>query len=338
MKVSKASVGRSVDQPDQGTRFYLFYGPDESQARALGARLVGALGATKLAVNAGDIKSNPGLLAVEAAAMSLFGERRAIWLEPAADDIAEGVEALLQAASVESPAIAIGGALRKTSALVKIAESSPLALAYAAYLPEGQDAGRMVMDLGRTLGLKISPPLAARIADSSGGDQAIVSQELRKFALYADASPHTPKDLDHDAVDAIGADSSEGDFLKLADLALRGEMEALGEELARLPAAGSEAIPVVRSLQRRLLMLAPIRARIERGECVDAVMTSAGRSLFWKDKPLVEAMLKRWSAEDLAKAAERAGALERELMFSDVPEREALGEELIAIARKARRR
>jgi len=40
----------------------------------------------------------------------------------------------------------------------------------------------------------------------------------------------------------------------------------------------------------------------------------------------------------LAKAAERAGALERELMFSDVPEREALGEELIAIARKARRR
>jgi len=49
-------------------------------------------------------------------------------------------------------------------------------------------------------------------------------------------------------------------------------------------------------------------------------------------------MLKRWSAEDLAKAAERAGALERELMFSDVPEREALGEELIAIARKARRR
>ena len=338
MKASKASIGRSVDQPDPKTRFYLFYGADESQARALGGRLLAALGASKLAVSAGDIKANPGLLSAEASAMSLFGERRAIWIEPAGDDVAEGAEALLQATAVESPVVAIGGALRKTSTLVKLAEGSPLGLAYAAYLPEGQDAERMVMDLGRTLGLKISPPLAARIADSSGGDQAIVSQELRKFALYVDASPHTPKELDHEAVHAVGADSNEGDFLKLADLALRGDMDALGEELARLPAGGSEAIPVIRSLQRRLLMLAPIRARVERGERLDGVMTSAGRSLFWKDKPLVEAMLKRWTAEDLAKAAERAGALERELMFTDAPQREALGEELIAIARKARRR
>ena len=338
MKASKASVRRSVDQPDPRTRFYLFYGPDESQARALGARLAAALGASKLAVSGAEIKSNPGLLAAEASAMSLFGERRAIWIEPAGDDIAEGVEGLLQAGGIESPAIAIGGALRKTSALVKLAEGSPLSLAYAAYLPEGQDAERMVMDLGRTLGLKISPPVAARIADCCGGDQAIVSQELHKFALYAEASPHTPKELDHEAVDAVGADSSDGDFLKLADLALRGEMDALGDELARLPSGGSEAIPAVRSLQRRLLMLAPIQARVERGERVDAVMASAARSLFWKDKPLVEAMLKRWSAEDLAKAAERAGALERELMFTAAPEREALGEALIAIARRARRR
>lgn len=337
MKASKASVGRSVDQPNPRVCFYLFYGPDESQARALGSRAVAALGASRLALSAGDIKTNPGLLAAEASAMSLFGEKRAIWIEPAGDEIAEGVETLFQS-TVESPTIAIGGALRKTSALVKLAESSPLALAYAAYLPEGQDAERMVVDLGRTLGLKISAPVAARIAESCGGDQAIVSQELRKLTLYVDASPHTPRELDHDAVDAVGADANEGDFLKLADLALRGAVEALGEELARLPAAGTEAIPVVRSLQRRLLMLAPIRARVERGERADAVMTSAGRSLFWKDKPLVEAMLKRWTAEDLAKAAERAGMLERELMFSDVPEREALGEELIAIARKARRR
>jgi DNA polymerase-3 subunit delta len=337
VKASKASVGRSVDHPDPRVCFYLFYGPDESQARALGARVVAALGASKLALNASDIKVNPGLLAAEASAMSLFGEKRAIWIEPAGDDIAEAVETLFQS-TVESPTVAIGGALRKTSALVKLAESSPLALAYAAYLPEGQDAERMVADLGRTLGLKIGAAVAARIADSCGGDQAIASQELRKLALYVDASPHTPRELDHDAVDDVGADASEGDFLKLADLALRGDMEALGEELARLPAAGTEAIPVVRSLQRRLLMLAPIRARVERGERVDAVMTSVGRSLFWKDKPLVEAMLKRWTAEDLAKAADRAGMLERELMFSNAPAREALGEELIAIARKARRR
>jgi DNA polymerase-3 subunit delta len=145
-----------------------------------------------------------------------------------------------------------------------------------------------------------------------------------------------PKELDHGAIDAVGADNAEGDFQKLADLALGGEINELGEELARLPAGGSEAIPVVRSLQRRLLMLAPARARVERGERVDAVMTSLGRSLFWKDKAKVQQMLSKWSAEDLATVADRAGKLERSLMFTPAPDREALGEELLAIARKAR--
>ena len=48
---------------------------------------------------------------------------------------------------------------------------------------------------------------------------------------------------------------------------------------------------MVRALQRRLLMLAPARARMERGESRDAVMTSMGKSLFWKDKPLIGKLL-----------------------------------------------
>jgi DNA polymerase-3 subunit delta len=193
-----------------------------------------------------------------------------------------------------------------------------------------------VIDLGRRYGLKISPPIAQQLADAAGNDQAIAAQELQKLALYVDASPNAPKDLDHEAVEAVGAEMAEGDFQRLADLALGGSMEDLTEELTRLPAAGSEAIPVIRSLQRRLLMLAPARARIERGERADAVMTSLGRALFWKDKPVVERMLAKWSAADLATVAERAGKLERDIMFTHVPQREALGEELLAIARKAR--
>jgi DNA polymerase-3 subunit delta len=234
-------------------------------------------------------------------------------------------------------AIASSG-LRKTSALLKLAEASPAAIAFASYAPEGADAERMVIELGRRFGLKIPPAVAARIADSCGNDQAIVAQELDKLALYAGASPQAPRELDHDAVDAVGAEAAGGDFLRLADHALAGRMEDLLEELSRLPAGGSEAIPVVRSVQRRILMLAPARARIEQGERPDAVMASFGRSLFWKDKGVIESMLARWSAADLGKAAERCASLERNLMFSDSPPVAALGEELIAVARAARRR
>lgn len=338
MKSAKGSIGRMLDQPEPNVRFYLFHGPDEGQSRAHGERLLKALSAGRFVVLAGNIRSDPALLSDEAAAMSLFGGARVIWVDPAGDEIAESAEALLNAAACESPVVAIAGALRKTSALLKLAEAHPQALAHASYTPEGRDAERMVAEVGRTFGLRIAGPVAARIADACASDQAIVTQELAKLALYVDASPETPKELDHDAVDAVGAAMPEGDFLRLADLALSGRMAELADELAKLPPGGTEAIPVVRSLQRRLLMLAPLRARVERGERPDAVMTSMGKALFWKDKPLVERLLSSWDARALETAAERAGKLERGLMLTPVPTVEALGEELTALARAARRR
>ena len=86
-------------------------------------------------------------------------------------------------------------------------------------------------------------------------------------------------------------------------------------------------------------MLAPIRARVDSGERLQSVMTSLGKSLFWKDKPMVERMLGLWDSAGLARVSERAGTLERRLMRGDSPPvAEALGEELVAIARQARRR
>ncbi|HET7605701.1 MAG TPA: DNA polymerase III subunit delta [Sphingomicrobium sp.] len=338
MKASKSSIRRAVDQPDSNVHFYLFLGQDEGQSRALAARLLEALGAAKLVLSAGSIRANPALLADEAAALSLFGEKRLIWIEPAGNDIAEGVDALLASEVVESPVVAVAGALARSSPLLKLAEASPRALAFTAYAPEGENAARMVADLGRRVGLKIAPPVAARLADSCGNDQAIVAQELEKLALYVGASPHSPRELEHDALDSVGAESSEGDFQRLADLALLGDLAGVVDGMTRLSGGGSEAIPAVRSLQRRLLFLAPARARVERGERIDAVMASLGKTLFWKDKASVERMLQWWTAADLARIAERAGALQRELLFSEAPEREALGEELLAIARRARSR
>jgi DNA polymerase-3 subunit delta len=338
VKLKRGAIGRAVDQPDPAIRFYLLHGPDEAQSRALGARLIEALQATRFVISAADVKSDPPVLSDEAGAMSLFGGKRVIWIEPAGDEIASGVQALLEANAAESPAVAISGSLRRTSALLKLAEASPAAVAFASYVPEGRDAERMVANVGRTLGLKLSPPVAERLAEACAGDQAIATRELEKLALYIGASPQSPRELTDEALDAVGAALPEGNFARLADLALAGDMDALAEELGSLSRGRTEAIPVVRALQRRLLMLAPARARVERGESAEAVMTSLSKALFWKDKPLISKLLDRWDSAGLATAAERAGRLERELMFSDAPSAEALGEELVAIARAARRR
>jgi DNA polymerase-3 subunit delta len=338
VKAARGSIGRALDQPDKAVRLYLFHGPDEGQSRVLGERLLKSLGASRFLVNASAIRSDPALLADEAGAMNLFGEPRVIWVQPAGDEIAEGVAALLAAPLAESPVIAIAGALRKTSALLKAAESDRNALAHASYAPEGVNAERMVVDVGRAHGLRMVGTVAARVAEACGNDQAIVGQELAKLALYLGAAPESPKELDHDALDAVGADMPEGNFLRLADLALSGDMSAVADECARLSPGGGEAIPVIRSLQRRLLMLAPIRARVEAGERSGAVLTSMGKSLFWKDKDLLGELVDKWDARGLESVSDRAGKLERQLLRGDSPpSAEALGEELMAIARRAAR-
>jgi DNA polymerase-3 subunit delta len=244
---------------------------------------------------------------------------------------------LLDAPGVESPTIAIVGVLRKSSVLLRLVESHPAALSHVSYIPEGRDADRMVIDLGRREGLRIAPDVAARIAEASANNQAIAAQEVIKYALYAGATAAAPRELTHDMVDELGADSSEGNALRVGDMALAGELGALAEELGRMSPAGNEAIPIVRALQRRVLQLAPMRARVEQGERVDAVMASAGKTLFWKDKSMIQTMLSRWSAERLAQVGERVAALETQLIFSGAPGAAALGEELTAIARAARR-
>jgi DNA polymerase-3 subunit delta len=336
VKLTKSNLGRALDQPSRDVRFYLFHGPDEAQSRALAARLAEGQRASRILLSSGTIKSDPAALADQAGAMSLFGGKRIVWIEPATKDVEAGVAALLEGPPPENLVVGIAGALTKASPLLRLAEASPLAAAFASYAPEGQDAERMVADLGRRVGLKVSGSVAARLADACGNDQAIVLRELEKLALYVDASPHAPKELEHGALDDVGAESAEGDFLRLADLALGGDVAELTEELGRLPPGGSEGVPIVRSLQRRLLMLAPARARVERGERVDAVMASLGRAVFFKEKARIQRMLSKWKAADLAVVADRAGKLERSLMFTDAPERESLGEELLAIARKAR--
>lgn len=333
MKLAKGAIGAALDRPDPATRFYLFHGADESGSRALARRLLVGLAAEKHAIATASLRSDPALLADEAGAISMFGGKRLLWVEPAGDEICAALSALLEAPAVEHPVVAIAGALRKTSVLLKLAEAHPAALAQISYVPEGRDADRLVLELGRAEGLRIAPLLASRLAQSCGNDQAVIRQELTKYAIYLNASPDVPQELSEELLASIGIDGSEGDSGRPIDLALSGDLSALSAELECLESSGIEPVPVLRAAQRRLLMLVPLRARIEAGQSPDAVMAS----VFWKDKALISRIISRWTSARLAQAIERIARLERELLLSQVSGRAALGQELLEIGRAAAR-
>ena len=336
MKSNPKTLARTLDNPDPQIRLYLFHGYDPAQSRAHGERLLKGLAAEKEAITVSTLKGDAAALADEAGAIGLFGGKRALWIEPAGEEIAEAVEALLQAPAAESPTIALAGALKKSSRLLQLAEAHPLALAHQSYELGERDTERLVEELAAAEGLRLAPGIAGRIGVAANGERGVIVQELTKLALYVGASPESPALLDSEALEAVGT-GSEGDWIHLGDAALGGDIAIVAEELSRIP--GVEPITLIRAIQRRLLMLVPLRARVDQGRRPHDVVTSAGKSVFFKEKELVTKLLSMWDSPALARAAERVGRLERELMRSDSPpDVEALGEELVAIARTARRR
>lgn len=336
MKSNPRTLGRTLDSPDADIRFYLFHGYDPAQSRAQAERLLKGLRAEKAEIAAASLKGDPAVLADEAGAIGLFGGKRALWIEPAGDEVADAVEALLQASATESPAIAVAGGLRKTSKLLQLAQAHPLALAHQSYELSERDAEQLVEALATKEGLRLASGLAAQIAAAANGERGIITQELAKLALYVDASPQTPALADPEALEAVGA-GSEGEWIHLGDVALSGGSAEVANELSS--AAGIEAIGLVRALQRRIQMLAPLRAKVDEGRRPADVVASAGKSIFFKEKELVTRLLSMWESQALARISERLGMLERRLMRSDSPpDVEALGEELLVIARAARRR
>ena len=336
MKSNPRTLARNLDSPDADFRFYLFHGYDPAQSRAQAERLLKGLGAEKAEIAASSLKNDPAALADEAGAIGLFGGKRALWIEPAGDEVAEAVEALLQATAVESPAIGVAGALRKSSRLLQLAEAHSFALSYQSYELSERDAGQLMDALAAQEGLRLASGVAAQIAAAANGERGMIAQELTKLALYVGASPQAPASVDSEALEAVGA-GGEGEWIHLGDVALSGDSAAVADQLSG--AAGIEAIGLIRALQRRIQMLVPLRAKVDEGRRPADVVASAGKSVFFKEKELVTRLLSMWESQALARISERLGSLERQLMRSDSPpDVEAVGEELVAIARAARRR
>ena len=339
MKAKAPQIESALRAGGREHRLFLLYGPDEAGSRGL-VRLLGeALGpdAERIELSGAELRADPARLSDEAASISLFGGARYIVVTATGDEIIPAVEGLLAAPAAGNPVLVIAGALRSTSRLVKLAVADPATLAFASYVPEGQNADRLVLDLGRQRGLSMRPDIARQIAEAAGGNRAVVEAELEKFALYLDAAPERPRTLEQDSLEAVGAASEGGDLSRLVDSVGSGDAQALQVELARLAGEGIDGIPLLRAMLRRMLLLARLRAEVDRGNSAGAVMASQGKSLFWKEKDAIASQLERWRSDLIAKAVTRLLEADLAVKASGSVGPMAVDEELFAICRQAAR-
>lgn len=338
MKANKAQLDNALKAPSEA-RFFLFHGPDQAGSSALVKRLAEAAGADaeRVDLSGAELKADPARLTDESASISLFGGARYIVVEASGDEVLPAVEALMQAPTAGNPVAIVAGALKPASKLLKLAIADSNIVAYASYVPEGRDADRLVAEMARSEGLDVRPDVARHIAEASGGNRAIIAQELTKFALYLNAAPDRPREVDAETLDAVGAASEGGDMSRLVDSVAGGNLEMLQAELLRLSSEGVEGIPLIRAVLRRMTLLAKLRAEVERGNSVATAMASQGKAIFWKEKDAVAMQLSRWRADFLGKSMSRLLEAERQVKASGGLGPLAVDEELFTICRQAAR-
>ena len=316
MKASDARLKAALDRPPADVRLFLLYGPDEAGAMALADRLGRAMGpeAERIDLDGATLKADPARLADEAAALSLFGGARWVRVVAAGEETVAAVTALLDGEAAGNPVVMIAPGLKATAKLVKLALDADRALAAACYVPSGDALDAIATSIAREHGLRTSGSVARRIATGSGGDRAIMTREIEKLALYLDAAPDRPATLDEAVLDAVGADHGEPDMSDVIDALLAGRGPALGDALRRASEAGVSPIPWLRQLARRLASLAEMRAEVDSGVDVGAVMKR--HRVFFKEEATTGAALRRWTPLMLVAAQARVRRVERAVVAS----------------------
>ena len=145
----RAFISAITSRPD--IRFFLIFGQDESAIADIAGQMASQLGPTaeRIDLDSDRIKNDPALLADEASALSLFGDKRYVRVNFRREEGLAAVENLLALASDGNPVIATAGNLTKASKLRKLAEGSPRAMAHICYMPEEGDAAAAIMAADR---------------------------------------------------------------------------------------------------------------------------------------------------------------------------------------------
>ena len=324
-------------RPD--VRLFFIFGQDESAVADIAGQMSAQLaGSERIDIDSDLIRNDPALLADEASALSLFGDKRHIRLNFRREEGLAAVENLLSLEGEVSPVIATAGNLTKASKLRKLLEAHPRAMVHICYLPEEGDAAAAVMAFAATTGLKIDRPLAARIARYTGQDRKLAQAEIEKLSLYYDASPQRPATVEIAIFEALSAETGEENINGLVHVVMGGDLRGTGRELTAARDMGVDAIRIIRAMQRRVTMLAAMRTKVDNGANPGAVV-KATRSIFWKDADSYAQQLMRWPSVRLAGLNSHLLEVESKLMHvRDGLAVTILEEELVRIARAAARR
>jgi DNA polymerase III subunit delta len=301
--VNSAAADGFIQRLPKEVCFYLVYGPDEGLAHERAKRIVrnligGDPDPMRLVRLEGDaLAREPGGLADESYAVSMFGSARAIWIDAQGRDLLPAFEPLFARPPVDCTIVVKAGQLKKGTGLRAAFERSRICAAIECY-PDDADALEALVEAeARAAGLSIESDARAALIALVGADRQTTRGEIAKLMLYARGkSPITAED-----VEAIVSDAAPSNLDELIDHALLGDPAAIEASAIRFFHEGGDPDELMVRLVARLTLLHRFRLEMDQGRSFDAAYQALFVKLPVSARRALETQTKRLTSESIVK-------------------------------------
>jgi DNA polymerase III subunit delta len=300
--VNSAAADGFIQRLPREIRFYLVHGPDEGLAhervKAIIRHLIGAEpDPLRLVRLEGDaVARDPGALADEAYAISMFGGARAIWIDAQARDLLPALEPLFARPPTDCAIIVKAGQLRKGTGLRAAFETSPIRASIECYSDDLGALESLIDAEARAAGLVIAPDARAALAALTGADRQTTRGEIAKLMLYARGTSR----ITVEDVEAIVSDAAPSNLDEVVDQALLGDLTAVETSLTRFFHEGGDADLLMIRLVQRLLLLHRLRLEMDQGRPFDAACQALFVKLPMPARRALARQAERWTSESIA--------------------------------------
>jgi DNA polymerase III subunit delta len=300
--VNSAAADGFIQRSPKEIRFYLVHGPDEGLAhervKAIVRNLVdGDPDPLRLVRLEGDaVARDPGALADEAYAVSMFGGARVIWIDAQARDLLPSLEPLFARPPTDCAIVVKAGQLRKGTGLRAAFETSPISASIECYSDDASELETLIDSEARAAGLAIAPDARTALVALTGADRQTTRGEIAKLMLYARGkSAVTAED-----VEAIVSDAGPSNLDEVVDQALLGDLKAVETALTRFFHEGGEADHLMMRLVQRLILLHRLRLEMDQGRPFEAACQALFVKLPLSARRALARQAERWTSESIA--------------------------------------
>ena len=349
-----ALKGRAIKsflaERDRAIAAILIYGPDGGLVRERSDMLAHTIvddfkdPFNYIELTDADIKTEPGRIGDEAAALSFAGGERVVRLRTSGEASAKQAAAFLEALDKghlkpNGLVLIEAGELPPRSGLRKAFEKAKNAAALPCYADGPGDVRDMAVAAARAEDLRFDSDALDLIVAILGEDHGVSRAEIDKLILYKGpkALRSGPGTISLEDVRASLV-SGLGDAMDdTAGAAADGNPAKLASALHKAATAGANPVSLVRALQRQFSRLKAACDMMEAGESAAGAMKKLRPPVFFGEQRAFEARLYKWRGRKLDTALRMLIDAELEAKTTGAPQRELVERAALRLALMAGR-